>query len=60
MLGEEAKEAEGMEDDGAVAVEQEDALKRSLQHVHIVPDRTKVDRDQLAEVLKSHVPHVVV
>ena len=28
VLGEEAKEAEGVEDDGAVAVEQEDALER--------------------------------
>ena len=49
-----------MEDDGAIAVQQEDALERSLQHVHAVLDRTEVDRDQLAEVLKSHVPHVVV
>ena len=45
MLGEEAEEAEGMEDDGAVAVEQEDALERRLQHVDVVADRSEVDRD---------------
>ena len=60
VLGEEAEEAEGVEDDGAVAVEQEDALQRRLQHVHVVPDRTEVDGDQLAQVLQCHVPHVVV
>ena len=60
VLGEEAEEAEGVEDDGAVAVEQEDALEGRLQHVDVARDWTEVDGDQLTEVLQRHVPHVVV
>ena len=40
VLGEEAEEAEGVEDDGAVAVEQEDALEGRLQHVDVARDWT--------------------